>query len=84
MSVCSCGAQIVWARTTTGQRMPLDPTPVPDGNVVYCGEKSVRVLAAGETAGGWERYHSHWSNCDDANAHRVHPGQGTLDIGGPE
>lgn len=34
MSRCrSCGTEIKWAKTETGKSMPLDPTPVPDGNV---------------------------------------------------
>jgi hypothetical protein len=29
----SCEAPIVWAKTANNRRMPLDPEPVPDGNV---------------------------------------------------
>jgi hypothetical protein len=29
----SCDAPVTWVITPTGARMPLDPTPAPDGNV---------------------------------------------------
>lgn len=29
----SCDQEMLWARTTKGKAMPLDPEPVPDGNV---------------------------------------------------
>lgn len=29
----SCGAPIVWATTAHGRRIPVDPDPVPDGNL---------------------------------------------------
>jgi hypothetical protein len=38
MATCrSCGAQIVWAVTEAGKRMPVDPEPSPDGNVELIG-----------------------------------------------
>jgi hypothetical protein len=34
--VCkSCGAELEWAITTEGHRIPLDKVPVPDGNIVF-------------------------------------------------
>lgn len=34
MSRCrSCSAPIVWARTSSGRKIPLDAEPNPDGNV---------------------------------------------------
>lgn len=30
----TCGAEIFWAITTEGHRIPLDAAPVPDGNIV--------------------------------------------------
>lgn len=33
-SLCRyCGAPILWARTTKGRRIPLDPDPTPRGNL---------------------------------------------------
>lgn len=35
MSTCrSCHAPVVWAVTTRGKRIPLDPAPVEHGNIV--------------------------------------------------
>ena len=35
MGTCrSCGAGIRWARTLKGKAIPLDPSPVDDGNLV--------------------------------------------------
>lgn len=33
MSYCKCGAQLRWAVTASGKRMPLDFEPDPAGNV---------------------------------------------------
>jgi hypothetical protein len=34
--VCkSCGAELEWAITTEGNRIPLDRVPVPDGNIIF-------------------------------------------------
>lgn len=62
MSPCkSCGAEMIWARTRTGTAMPLDPAPVPEGNVqlttedlelcatVLAGERLAAARAAGVT-----------------------------------
>jgi hypothetical protein len=36
MSECkSCGAELEWARTVEGHRIPLDKVPVPDGNILF-------------------------------------------------
>ena len=36
MAECkSCGAEIEWALTPEGHRIPIDKVPVPDGNIVY-------------------------------------------------
>jgi hypothetical protein len=36
MNVCkSCGAELEWAITTEGHRIPLDRVPVPDGNIIF-------------------------------------------------
>ena len=39
MNTCrSCGAPILWRETHAGRRMPIDPEPVADGNVVIEGD----------------------------------------------
>jgi hypothetical protein len=36
MNTCrSCGAELEWALTAEGHRIPLDKVPVPDGNIVF-------------------------------------------------
>lgn len=65
----SCGAIVVWVVTGKGARMPLDPVPVPNGNVVRTGEQTVRYLKPGEAFAG-NRYVSHFSSCPDASSHR--------------
>lgn len=33
----SCGADIIWARTSSGRNIPVDADPTPDGNVELTG-----------------------------------------------
>lgn len=62
----SCPATVRWVLTAaTGARMPLDPDPVEDGNVVLDwvnGSVVARVLRKGETHDG-PRYVSHFATC---------------------
>lgn len=81
-STCrSCGAPVVWARTTDGKPMPLNAVPDPAGNVAahrdptavsaYGGALVARVLKAGEEPAPWEvRGTSHFSSCPNADEHR--------------
>lgn len=73
----SCGAPIRWERTTAGKRIPLDPAPVPDGNVVIVdngdGTTMAMVLAgvalrlSGDAV---PKFKSHFATCPDADSHR--------------
>ena len=78
----SCGAAIEWVHTTQGRTMPIDATPVSDGNVVLTGRMTksdggvtrpeVRVETAG-TAGLFEtgdRYVAHFTTCPQADTWR--------------
>lgn len=80
----SCRAPIRWAvHETTGRRMPLDPTPVADGNVVVVEWRNVEqtrgayalpvigvgAKALGRAATGY-RYTSHFATCPNAKQHR--------------
>jgi len=74
----TCRAPIVWAETTTGKKMPLDPAPVVGGNVVPTalvaasgfGETPVvRVLRGAEQHVG-ATWQSHFVSCPDAGQHR--------------
>lgn len=83
MTVCrSCQAEIAWARTTTGGRMPLDADQVRDGNVVAQPDGLVRALRSGEEPDpSWPRYRSHFATCPQAGSHRKPkpgPAQGSL------
>lgn len=71
MTVCrSCGAPIQWAHTATGGRMPLDPEPVPHGNVRLV-DGVAHVLSRGAAWDGVEpRYRSHFATCPNATLHR--------------
>jgi hypothetical protein len=80
----SCGARIVWCVVrASGRRMPVNPKPEPDGNVVNVGSEVgdrstlVRVLALGEHTDK-VRYRSHFETCPAASEHRVdrRPGPG--------
>jgi hypothetical protein len=80
MITCStCGNEIIWARTETGKRMPIDPTPSPDGNLVLSrGEMlpTVRpVSRISDRAPGTPLYKSHFATCKQASQHRAKPAQ---------
>lgn len=65
-----CGKAIRWVATRKGKKMPLDPNPAPDGNVVLELEgidrtPCARVLTKGEVAAG-PTYLSHFATCAKA------------------
>ena len=69
MSTCSsCGAEIDWYLTRKGKSIPIDPDPVPDGNLFFHG--SVIHYAKHPPAPGEERYKSHFATCPNAKHHR--------------
>jgi hypothetical protein len=78
VSTCkSCGAGITWAVTSNGKRMPLDPEPVEDGNVVLHpslngGPPVATVLSPspGDPPPVFARYVSHFVTCPHADDHR--------------
>ena len=81
----SCGAPIVWTRTTQGSMMPLDQDPADNGNVIYTGSWStsrsgsrvpvVRVIdpehptLRGVDPG--DRFVSHFATCPQAEEWRT-------------
>jgi hypothetical protein len=76
----SCGAEIVWARTTLGKAMPLDPEPATEGNVQLCmvgGEEIAAVLGSADRAAAQLEqiplYVSHFATCPNAALHRKAP-----------
>ena len=72
----SCGAPIRWVLTDKGRRMPLDPDPHPDGNIM-----PVTVTVGGAfpreetrafvtTAPDGPAWRSHFATCPHAARHR--------------
>jgi hypothetical protein len=78
LSTCqSCGASILWVRTLSKRRMPLDADPKPTGNVVivkHVNGGEVGVYLSGSNLEFYsdikERYVSHFSTCPDAKTWR--------------
>jgi hypothetical protein len=62
----SCGAQIIWAMTEHGVRMPLDPKPEKRAILVdsECKADSLRVALLRDT------YISHFATCSNTQQHR--------------
>lgn len=70
----SCNARILWALTTKGRRMPIDPEPVQGGNIeledrgrMFPPLATFPVKVDNMTT---KRYTSHFATCPNANAHR--------------
>lgn len=80
MSTCrSCHAEILWARTETGKRMPLDADPIADAIAETRGLFVLRdrhsaegplAIAAWGLEGTEPHYRSHFASCPDAAKHR--------------
>lgn len=72
MSACrTCHQRIVWARTAAGKAIPLDPDPVPGGNVVLvAGVATVLGPIAGAYSLDPPRHQSHFATCPQADSHR--------------
>ena len=68
----SCHAEIIWALTERGKRMPVDANPVPAGGNVTLQDNGsgspIAVYAKGPVPG--PRYLSHFVTCPSANKHR--------------
>lgn len=78
MAQCnSCGAEILWCKTTSGKRMPLDSEPTKAGLFVIEGDPKIDAdeeggpLARKASPGYWgEKYTSHFATCPDADRWR--------------
>lgn len=71
MSQCkSCGAPIQWVKTDRGKAMPLDPEPVPGGNVVVSKEPGEEPVAHVCEPNEHSAYVSHFATCPNAKKHR--------------
>ncbi len=73
MTCRSCHQPIVWAWTTKGKKLPLDPEPSPAGNVLLAGT-TAHVLSAADSATlraiDQALWTSHLVTCPDAGAWR--------------
>jgi hypothetical protein len=82
VSTCkSCGARIIWARTSLGAKMPIDQLATSDGNAVVVGRvlgESTPIvvvltrdsLARAREQGDLLLYRSHFASCPDAEQWR--------------
>ena len=80
----SCGAEIIWAETPQGKRIPVDFHPTDTGNIVLTiggkGASSVPTAWIRRKDGfpeevrdrceAWRRYTSHFATCPHAAKHR--------------
>jgi hypothetical protein len=70
MSVCrSCGAPVVWAKTTARHPIPLNPEPSEAGNLAYCDAGVVEYVGGPRSLFDSDerpRYVSHFATCPDA------------------
>lgn len=57
----SCGAPILWARTTKSKSIPLDADPCEDGNLTL-----IEGVAHYGALAGQRHYKSHYATCPDA------------------
>lgn len=76
---CDCGAEIVWAITVNGKRMPVEAHPHPTHGNVYldetaAGELRATVLPPGKAralrAAKQPLHLSHFSQCPNADQYR--------------
>lgn len=74
MSQCrSCHAEIVWARTVKGKRIPVDKAPVSDGNITLhptMDGPPTAIVHSQPPLGDERLYVSHYVTCPDADSWR--------------
>lgn len=87
MAACSsCRAAIVWARTSSGRRIPIDNQPTLEGNIVLSVEQiapAAKAVTAAVLSGadleaerakpGARLFRSHFVTCPDAERFRRRP-----------
>ncbi len=76
MSRCkSCGAEIIWIKTTAGKSMPCDAKPIlfrPDaeGKQMYVEKDGTVCKGTPDTSANRTGYISHFATCPNAFMHR--------------
>ncbi len=73
--VCTCGASLLWALTTTEPPgwMPLGAAPDPAGTAVVIRDGAAPIAhinPPAEKAAGRRRWRPHWPDCPHAQQHR--------------
>jgi hypothetical protein len=69
----ACHVPVRWVITTGGRRLPLDPKPVPDGNiqpVTIDGQHRARVLTGDELPAQGPAWQPHFRSCPSAPEYR--------------
>lgn len=71
----SCGARIIWARTSTGRSMPVDAEPTDDGNVellplVHSQRSPEAIVHPQPPMGAGPLRLSHFASCPHADQWR--------------
>jgi hypothetical protein len=66
----SCDAEIVWAITTSGKKMPVDVTPSSIGNVVLALDGMNLYATVTSQDDPRPRHTSHFATCPHAATHR--------------
>jgi len=71
----SCKAPIIWVKTEKGLRMPVDPEPVSNGNLLlrqrlYHIPLALYISKANKPSPEEKRYVSHFATCPEAEKHR--------------
>ena len=70
-SICkACRTTILWAETTAGWQIALDPAPAMRGTVVVQPGGMAKILSA-EEADGRELFVLHFDTCSVVNAQRA-------------
>lgn len=69
MSTCECGAPMRWEKTVAGAKIPLDPEPVPLGNL-YIREDGLVATYHKDLGRSVLRYVSHFATCPVADKYR--------------
>ena len=68
-STCkSCGAPVIWKVTEGGKKIPIDPEPCEDGNLILFGTGAHPLSMMKIWTG--DKYKSHFATCPNAAAHR--------------
>lgn len=65
----TCGAPIMWCKTSAGNTIPIDPKPAPDGNLVIV-DGLVRARREVDIQLGRPAYKAHFATCTDPLAWR--------------